>query len=80
MRCSSFTVSKTNAATGRFLAARNAVVLDRLARDHARIEAVVLVVLVHDPGHDAMVRAHVGRRNVGVRSDHVVDLVDETCA
>ena len=66
-----------DAAAGRFFAARDAVVLDRLARDDARIEAVVLVVLVHDPGHHAMIGAHVGGRDVGVGPDHVVDLVDE---
>ena len=51
--------------------------LDRLAGDDGRIEAVVLAVLVHDPGHHAMVGAHVGGRDVGVGADDVVDLVDE---
>ena len=66
-----------DAAAGRFLAARDAVVLDRLAGDDAGVEAVVLVVLVHDPGHLAVVGAHVGGGDVGVRADHVVNLVDE---
>ena len=76
-RCSSFTRQQADAAAGRFLAAGDAVVLDRLAGDDARIEAVVLAVLVHDPGHHAMVGAHVGGRDVGVGADDVVDLVDE---
>ena len=40
-----------DAAAGRLFAAGDAVVLDRFAGDDAGIEAVVLVVLVHDPGH-----------------------------
>ena len=68
---------QTNAAAGRFFAAGNPVVLDRLAGHDARIEAVVLVVLVHDPGHHAMIGAHVGRRDILIRPDQLVNLVDE---
>ena len=51
--------------------------LDRFAGDDARAEAVIFLILVHDPGHDLGVRSHVGRRNVDVGADHVVDAVDE---
>ena len=38
---------------------------------------MILVVLIHDPRHHAMVGSHVGRRNIRVRADHLMDLVDE---
>ncbi len=60
-----------------FLAAGNAVILDRLACHGTRIETVVLVVLVHDPGHDAVIGAHVWRGDVVVRPDHIVNFVNE---
>ena len=66
-----------DAAAGRLLAAGDAVQLDRLAGDHAGVEAVVLAVLVHDPGHHLGVGAHVGGGDVDVGADEVVDLVDE---
>ena len=38
---------------------------------------MVLLILVHDPGHHLGVGPHVGRRNIDVRPDHVVQAVDE---
>ncbi len=47
----------------------------RLAGHHRRFGvAHLLAVGVHDPGHHLLVGAHVGRRNVLVRSDEVDDL------
>jgi hypothetical protein len=46
-------------------------------RHHGRAEAVVLGVLVHDPGHFLRARAHVGRGDVAVGPDDVVQFVDK---
>ena len=68
---------RAHAAAGGLLAAGEAVELDRLAGDAGRREAVVLAVLVHDPGHHVGRCAHVGRRDVDVGAKQVVDGVDE---
>ena len=66
-----------DAAAGRFFAALDAIVLDRLARDAGGIEAVIFFPLVANPGHLAPGGAHVGGRNVVVRAEDVVNLIDE---
>src|SRR5690606_32771831 len=66
-----------HAAAGGFLASFGPVQFDRLAGDAGRAEAVELLVLVHVPGHDLGVGAHVGSGDVLVGPDHVVDFVDE---
>ncbi len=64
-------------AAGRLLAAERAEEVDWLAGHHRGREAVDPRVLVHDPRHHLGVGVRVGRGDVGVRPDHVVDLVDE---
>ena len=76
-RLSSLSDENSDAAAGGFFAPRQSVELDRLAGHAGRAEAVVLVVLVHDPGHHFGIGAHVGGRNVDVGADHVVNAVDE---
>lgn len=72
-----FESEDADAATGGFFAAGDAVVFDWLAGDDTWVEAVVFVVLAHDPGHDAVVGAHIWSRDVGIGADDVVDFVDE---
>ena len=67
----------TDAAAGRLFAAGDAVILDRLASDDAWVKAVVLIVLAHDPGHRLGVGSHVGRWDVDVGADDVMNLIDE---
>ena len=66
-----------HAAAGGLVATGNAVIVDGLARDAGRREAVVLVVLVHDPRHHFRRAAHVGGGDVDVGADEIVDRVDE---
>ena len=64
-------------APGGRLATERALERDRLAGDARRCVAVELAVLVHHPGHRLGVGAHVGRRDVAVRPEQLLDLVDE---
>ena len=64
-------------AAGRRLAAVGALERDRLAGHDRRRVAVQLAVLVHHPGHRLRVGADVGRRDVALRAEHLLDLVDE---
>ena len=66
-----------HAVAGGALSTERAVQFNRLAGDHGRVVAVELAVLVHDPGHHLGVGADVGRGDVLVRADEVVDLLDE---
>ena len=50
---------------------------DRLAGDDRRRVAVQLAVLVHHPGHHLGVRVDVGRHDVALRAEHLLDLVHE---
>ena len=59
------------------LAAQRPAEFDRLAGDDARVVPVELGVLVENPGHDLGVGAHVRGGHVGVRADHVVNLLHE---
>ena len=59
-----------DAASGRFAPAFGAADRDRFAGDDL-VHAVALVdrIGVHEPGHDLLVRAHVGAHDVGMRAD-----------
>src|SRR3989304_3339424 len=63
------------AAARRLAGAAAAADAGRLARDDAgHGVAVVHAVGIHDPGHDAGVRAHVRRRDVAIRAEEDADL------
>src|SRR6185312_5033377 len=65
------------AAASRCLASsKRATHLDRLARhDRGRRVTDMHRVRVHHPGHHALVRIHVGRRNIRVRSERLDDSI-----
>ncbi len=59
-----------DAASGRFAPAFRAADRDRFAGDDF-VHAIALIdgIGVHEPGHDLLVRAHVGAHDVGMRAD-----------
>mmetsp|Transcript_46445 Transcript_46445/g.116151 ORF Transcript_46445/g.116151 Transcript_46445/m.116151 type:complete len:426 (-) Transcript_46445:196-1473(-) len=64
-----------DAAPGGRLPAKRPVHEHRLASDHARGEALVLAVLIEEPGHDPAIRVHVWRRDVLQGADDVAALL-----
>ena len=66
-----------DAPSGRFFTTAGTVLFNRFARDHSRIETMVLLPLIPKPGHDFVVGTHIGRRDVRVGPDNLMNLVDK---
>ena len=70
----------TAATTGRFFTTFGPIVLDRLASNTGRIEAMLFFPLVSNPSHGFRIRPHVRCRNVFVGPNDFMYLVDELSA
>ena len=65
------------ATSRRGVAPERPVERERLAGHDGGGEAVVLAVLIEEPRHHRGVRAHVGRRDVALGTDELVNVIDE---
>ena len=64
-----------NAPSGCFFTAFAAVQFERLSGDAGGLKPVVLLVLVHEPGHHLAIGPHIRCGNIGIGSHHIVDLI-----